>query len=95
MRFVSIRDLRNTPSTVWSALDDEDLVLTSNGGPVAVLVRVDAGDVDSTLELIRRMRAQQAVSRLRQQAARAGTAALTDDEVEREIEVSRREQPRA
>jgi antitoxin (DNA-binding transcriptional repressor) of toxin-antitoxin stability system len=95
MRFVTVRDLRNTPTTVWSALDKDDLVLTSNGDPVAVLVRVDEDDLDDTLAVVRRARAQQAVSRLRKQAAEAGTADLTEQEIEQEIAAARKERARA
>ena len=65
MRFISVRELRNAPSEVWDALEQEDLVLTSNGRPKAVLVRVEGDDLERTVQVIRRARAQAAVSRLR------------------------------
>ena len=64
MRFISVRELRNAPSEVWDALEQEDLVLTSNGRPKAVLVRVEGDDLERTVQVIRRARAQAAVSRL-------------------------------
>lgn len=91
MRFVSVRDLRNTPAQVWSALESEDLVLTSNGDPVAIVVKVANGDLLGTVQALRQARAQQSVSRLRQQAAALGTARLTDEDIDAEIAVSRKE----
>ncbi len=43
MKFVSSRELRINPGAVWHLLRQEkDLVITSNGKPVAVLVRQSA-----------------------------------------------------
>ncbi len=89
VRMISIRDLRNTPSTVWDALAHDDLVLTSNGEPLAVIARIEGADVEGTLAALRRARAQEAVSRLRATARAAGTDALTPEEIEAEIAVAR------
>ena len=38
MRFVSVRELRGQSAAVWKALAEEkDLVVTSNGKPIALL----------------------------------------------------------
>jgi hypothetical protein len=89
VRMISIRELRNTPSTVWDALAQDDLVLTSNGEPLAVIARIEGADVEGTLAALRRARAQQAVSRLRATARGAGTDTLTPGEIEAEITASR------
>jgi antitoxin (DNA-binding transcriptional repressor) of toxin-antitoxin stability system len=88
-RTISVRELRNTPSEVWEALTHDDLVLTSNGEPLAVLARIEGTDVEGTLAALRRARAQQAVSRLRAAAREAGTDTLTAEEIEAEIEAAR------
>jgi hypothetical protein len=93
VRLVSVRELRNTPAEVWAALRSDDLVLTHNGDPVAVIARVEGGDVETTLAALRRARAQQAVSELRVAAAAAGTASMTEEEIEGEISRSRRSRP--
>lgn len=95
MRFVTVRDLRNTPTVVWSALEHDDLVLTSNGDPVALMLRIEGGDVEQTLAALRRARAQQAASKLRDDAARQGTASLSEEDIEREISASRKARKRA
>ncbi len=94
MRFVSVRDLRNTPSEVWSALRTDDLVLTNNGDPVAVLARVQGDDVEATLAALRRVRAEQAVAHLRQQAQASGKSSMSDKEIDAEIRRARRERAR-
>lgn len=90
MRFVTVRELRNTPAVVWSALESDDLIVTSNGDPVALMLRIEGGDLTHTLATLTRARAQQALSKLRDNAARNGTANVTDEEVESEIYAARR-----
>ena len=51
MKTVTIRDLRTRPKQVRDALRRErEAVLTANGQPVAVLIPVDAGSIEETLE---------------------------------------------
>ena len=90
MKFLSIRELRNRPGELREQLDREDLVLTSHGKPIAVIIGVAAGDAQQTLEALRLSRALLAVSRLRQQAAEAGVDRMGSTEVEREIQAVRR-----
>ncbi|MBM4368326.1 MAG: type II toxin-antitoxin system Phd/YefM family antitoxin [Deltaproteobacteria bacterium] len=95
MRFVSIRDIRNTPATVWEALGTDDLVLTSNGDPVALIVRVEKDSLDETVSMLRRARAQQALAAIRAGARREGTSALTSAEIDAEISAARAERKHA
>ena len=91
MKFLSVRELRNRPGQVRDMVSDEDVVLTVNGKPVAVLVGVREGDLEETLTLLRRGRAQAAVSRMRRTAQEQGASALTADDVETEIRAARNE----
>jgi len=62
MKTVTIRDFRTRPRQVREALKGErEAVLTASGRPVAVLVPVDAGSIDSTLETLRRARGLEAL----------------------------------
>ena len=41
MKFITVRDLRGRPTEVWTKLSrDKELVLTSNGKPIAILSAV-------------------------------------------------------
>ncbi len=90
MKYVSVRELRNSPGHLWSALSKDDLVLTSNGKPMGVLIGVDETRLDDTVEAIRRAKAILAVSRLRKKAAAAGRDKLSMSEINREIREARR-----
>ena len=62
MKTVTIRDLRTRPKQVREALKQErEAVLTANGRPVALMIPVDAGTVDHTLETLRRARGLEAL----------------------------------
>jgi len=90
MRYVSVRELRNRPGRVWSTLSKTDVVLTSNGKPMGVLVGVDETRLDDTVEAIRRAKAILAVSRMRKKAAETGLDRLSMAEINREISEARR-----
>jgi prevent-host-death family protein len=91
MEFIPVRDLRVRPGEVWRRLRQKrEVVITSGGRPIAVLIGVE-DDVEETITAVRRARAQMAVSRLRQSAAAQGLDRLTGEEIEAEIQASRRE----
>ena len=61
MEFVTIRDLRLKPAEVWDKLRQQrEIILTSNGRPVAVIAGVGENDVEETVTALRRGRAQAA-----------------------------------
>lgn len=92
MEFVTIRDLRLKPGEVWDRLRQQgELILTSNGRPVAIIAGVEENDVEETMAALRRARAQAAVSRLRRAAAERETNKLSAAEIEAEIAQTRRE----
>jgi PHD/YefM family antitoxin component YafN of YafNO toxin-antitoxin module len=94
VKYVSARDLRNRPGSIWSKLKKEDLVLTANGKPKGVLVGVDESRLDETVDAIRRARAIMAVSRIRREAAARGASKLSMADINREIrDVRRRRRP--
>lgn len=90
MKYVSVRELRNSPGRLWSTLSKTDLVLTSNGKPMGVLVGVDETRLDDTVDAIRRAKAILAVSRMRKKAAETGLGRLSMAEINREIREARR-----
>jgi antitoxin (DNA-binding transcriptional repressor) of toxin-antitoxin stability system len=90
MRYVSVRELRNSPGRLWSTLSKEDVVLTSNGKPMGVLVGVDENRLDDTVEAIRRAKAMLAVSRMRKKAAETGLDRVSMAGINREIREVRR-----
>ena len=91
MRFITARELRNNATDVWQTLaQDDQIVVTVNGKPVALLMPVSDTNLEETLRDIRRLKAQSALSYLQQQSLKNGTANITQDEIDKEIRQVRR-----
>jgi antitoxin (DNA-binding transcriptional repressor) of toxin-antitoxin stability system len=91
METLSIRELRNRPGAVQDDLSRKgELLLTSNGRPVALMLSVDGSTLDETLEVLRLARGQLALRTLRRQARERGTSELSKEEIEAEISAARR-----
>lgn len=85
MKFLSTRELRNRPSYVRELAQKHDLVLTANGKPIAILVGVEDDQFEETVQAIRQVKAQRALSRMRRQAARRGLDRLSPAAINAEI----------
>ncbi|HEY4690139.1 MAG TPA: type II toxin-antitoxin system prevent-host-death family antitoxin [Anaerolineae bacterium] len=91
MEFVSVRDLRIQPGLVWKRLSETgELIITSNGKPIALLSGITDATLEQTLTALRRARAQVAVSQLRAKAQARGTHKLTMTAINAEIKSTRR-----
>lgn len=91
MKFVSVRDLRGKSAEVWRELPEErEMVITSNGRPVAILSAVNESNLEESLAAFRRGRAIDAVAMLQKKSAARGADAFTSDEIEAEIAAARR-----
>ena len=91
MSTISVSELKKKPAKQWlTSAGKDELVITSKGRPVAVLLRIAAASVDSTRALVRSVRALQAQSALQQAAAASGAAELSMSDIDAEIAASRR-----
>lgn len=91
MKFVSVRDLRGRPGQVWKKLAEErDLVLTSNGKPIALLSPVTEESFERDLATLRRARALAAVKAIQTESARRFPKGLSFAAINREIAAVRR-----
>jgi prevent-host-death family protein len=95
MKFVSVRDLRGKSAEVWRALDEEgELVVTSNGKPIAIVSATDETHFEQALGELRQARALRAVKQLHEQSLRHGRDKLTAKAVEAEVAVVRNRRSR-
>jgi len=86
MKFVSVRDLRSKSADIWRDLPVErEMVVTSNGRPIAVLSAVTESNLEESLAAFRRVRAIEAVAALQRESVARGTDKLTEDDVNAEI----------
>ncbi|MDK3161831.1 type II toxin-antitoxin system prevent-host-death family antitoxin [Kamptonema cortianum] len=91
MKFLSVRDLRGNSARVWRELPTEkEMVITSNGRPVAVLTAVNEANVEKSLAAWRQARALQIITEIQTESARKGTSVLSLDEINAEISSARK-----
>lgn len=95
MKFISARDLRLKSGEVWKKLKSEgDLVVTSNGKPVAVLSDVGEENLEMQLKALRRARAELAVNEIQQRSSEKGLDNINPEEIEAEIKAAREKRSR-
>jgi len=91
MKLIAIQDLKQPRQLKERLRAEKELLLTSDGRPVAVLVNVDASeDPETMIQSIRDSRSRLALSRVREAAARSGSARLSLAEINREIAATRK-----
>lgn len=95
MKTVTIRDFRTRPRAVRDALKRErEALLTANGRPVAVMIPVDAGTIDQTLETLRRARALEALRIVHSEMQQRDTARMSTRDIDAIIAKTRKARPR-
>jgi len=91
MKLISVRDFRSKSAAVWRELDRwGELVVTSNGKPIAIVMPASELDLESALLSLRQARAIRSLAELHEESARKGTDKLTHEDIEREINEVRR-----
>jgi antitoxin (DNA-binding transcriptional repressor) of toxin-antitoxin stability system len=71
------------------SVDKDDLIVTSQGQPVAVLLPINAKSLEPTLSALRSIRAVQAQVALQQAADANGTSGLSMNDIDAEISAAR------
>lgn len=95
MKFISIRDLRGKSAEVWKNLPTErELIVTSNGRPIAILSAVNESNLEESLSAFRQARAVEAVMSLQRQSTVQGTDIITMEEIDAEIKTVREKRQR-
>lgn len=90
MKFVSVRDLRGRSAEIWRELPGErEMVITSNGRPIAILATVGESNLEESLAAFRQARAIEAVSSMQRRASATGAEAITAADIEDEISAVR------
>ena len=92
MKFITIRDLRSKSAKIQRDLPKEkEMVLTSNGKPIAILAAICADRIEESLNIIRRLRAIEAVDSMQRRAVETGADRMSPKEINDEISSARKE----
>lgn len=94
MKFITVRDIRTSPAKIWRQLPDEqEMVITNNGRPIALLTPLSDETLEETLSAVRHARAVNAVHQMRRLAHERGLDAMSEADIQAEIDATRRERP--
>jgi len=95
MKFVTIRDFRARSAGIQRELPvEKEMILTSNGKPVAIIASVTDRNFEETLSLFRRARASLAINALQTASLKKFKRKVTLAEINAEIRASRKERRR-
>lgn len=90
MNFYSVRDLRTDTKSLWDTLSNgEEVVITNNGKPAALMIDIPADGFDEVVHAVRQAKAMIAFNNMRSKAASRGF--MSDEEIAAEIEAARSE----
>jgi antitoxin (DNA-binding transcriptional repressor) of toxin-antitoxin stability system len=95
MKFITVRDIRTSPAEIWKQLPEEqEMVITNNGRPIALLTPLSDETLEETLSAVRRARAVNAVHQMRRLARERGLDEMSEEDIQAEINAARRERSR-
>jgi prevent-host-death family protein len=91
MNFVSVREFRGRSGEIWKQLKQKrELIITSNGKPIALLNPISEDNFEETLEFLRRIKAEMVLDRIHLTAKKKGLDQISEYEIEEEIKAVRR-----
>ncbi len=91
MNFIPVRKLRLQPAEVWKTLKkDNELIVTNNGNPVALMTPVNSENLEEIMLAFRRARAFLALDSINRGAIASGKNKITQTEIEKEIKAARK-----
>lgn len=94
MRFISVRELNTKPREVWGKIQNEEIVITSNGKPIALLSAVSEETLEKMIRTIRRSRALLALEEMQKKSVKSGLNRLAESQIEAEIKAVRKARKR-
>jgi len=82
MKFITVRDFRTSPASIWKKLPIErELIITNNGKPIALLTPLTDETLEDTVSAIRKAKAINAVKKMQEISVSLGNDKMTLDEI--------------
>jgi len=92
MKFITVRDFRTRSANIWATLPrEQEMVITNNGKPVALLTPLTDETLEDTLSAVRRAKAINAVKKMQEISVSSGNDKMTLEEINAEIKRARKE----
>ena len=91
MDFISVRDFRQKSAEIWERLRQQgDLVITSNGKPIAIMSSASESKLEEELLAVRQARANIALRSLQLHSVKREVNKLSSKDIEDEITSARK-----
>lgn len=91
MNFYGIRELSNNTKTVLSSVTPENLVvITDNGKPTALMIKLSEETFEETLSMWKQMQLSRAVYEMQCASLKNFPKGMTEEDIEAEISAYRR-----
>ena len=91
MQFLTIRELSKSPKESLTKLNkDKKAVLTNNGKPQALIIRIDENSFEKTLTMFQKLEFMENLTEMRQVSRENGNSEMTLDEINAEIKAVRK-----
>jgi len=91
MQFMTIRELSKSPKDTLTRLSkDGKAVLTNNGKPQALILKIDGDSFERTLSILQKLEFMQNLTEMRLTSMRNGNAGMSLDEINAEIAAARK-----
>jgi len=82
MKFVTVRDFRTSPASIWKKLPSErELIITNNGKPIALLTPLSDETLEDTISAVRKAKAINAVRKMQEISVSSGNDKMTLEEI--------------
>mgnify|MGYP000478990454 CR=1 FL=1 len=92
MDFVTVRELRAESAKVWAKIEaGEEVVITRNGKPFALLLNTKPEELESLLRAVRGQRFETTLRKMQAHAERQGLSGMSMEEIDAEIALARKE----
>ena len=91
MQFLTIRELSKSPKEALTRLaEGRKAVLTNNGKPQALIVKINENSFEQTLSLFQKLEFMQNLTEMRNTSIKNGNSKMTLDEINAEIKAARK-----
>jgi antitoxin (DNA-binding transcriptional repressor) of toxin-antitoxin stability system len=92
MDFVTTKELRAESGKIWAKLEaGEDIVITRNGKPFALMVHTEASDLEDNLRSLKAARFTRLLAEQHKRSVAMGLDKMTIEEIDAEIATARQE----
>lgn len=91
MNFYGIRDLSNNTKSVMSSVStNKKVIITDNGKPSAIMLSINESNFETILAFVQKLEMQLAVAELQKQSLANFPDSISDDEIQKEIDATRK-----